>query len=123
MLNNKNKNDVICFVGDGINDAPSLMMSDIGISMGGIGSDAAIEASDIVLMHDALDSLIIAKKLAKKTLLIVKENIIFAILIKVLVLILSVCGYAFMWLAICADVGVCLLAILNSLRANSKYKK
>ena len=123
MLNNKNKNDVICFVGDGINDAPSLMMSDIGISMGGIGSDAAIEASDIVLMHDDLDSLIIAKKFAKKTLLIVKENIIFAILIKVLVLILSICGYAFMWLAICADVGVCLLAILNSLRANSKYKK
>lgn len=123
MLNNKNKNDVICFVGDGINDAPSLMMSDIGISMGGIGSDAAIEASDIVLMHDDLDSLIIAKKIAKKTLLIVKENIIFAILIKVLVLILSVCGYVFMWLAICADVGVCLLAILNSLRANSKYKK
>ena len=123
MLNNKNKNDVICFVGDGINDAPSLMMSDIGISMGGIGSDAAIEASDIVLMHDDLDSLIIAKKIAKKTLLIVKENIIFAILIKVLVLILSICGYAFMRLAICADVGVCLLAILNSLRANSKYKK
>lgn len=123
MLNNKSKNDVICFVGDGINDAPSLMMSDIGISMGGIGSDAAIEASDIVLMHDDLDSLIIAKKIAKKTLLIVKENIIFAILIKVLVLILSICGYAFMWLAICADVGVCLLAILNSLRANSKYKK
>ena len=123
MLNNKNKNDVICFVGDGINDAPSLMMSDIGISMGGIGSDAAIEASDIVLMHDDLDSLIIAKKIAKKTLLIVEENIIFAILIKVLVLILSICGYAFMWLAICADVGVCLLAILNSLRANSKYKK
>ena len=123
MLNNKNKNDVICFVGDGINDAPSLMMSDIGISMGGIGSDAAIEASDIVLMHDDLDSLIIAKKIAKKTLLIVKENIIFAILIKILVLILSICGYAFMWLAICADVGVCLLAILNSLRANSKYKK
>lgn len=123
MLNNKNKNDVICFVGDGINDAPSLMMSDIGISMGGIGSDAAIEASDIVLMHDDLDSLIIVKKIAKKTLLIVKENIIFAILIKVLVLILSICGYAFMWLAICADVGVCLLAILNSLRANSKYKK
>lgn len=123
MLNNKNKNDVICFIGDGINDAPSLMMSDIGISMGGIGSDAAIEASDIVLMHDDLDSLIIAKKIAKKTLLIVKENIIFAILIKVLVLILSICGYAFMWLAICADVGVCLLAILNSLRANSKYKK
>ncbi len=123
MLNNKNKNDVICFVGDGINDAPSLMMSDIGISMGGIGSDAAIEASDIVLMHDDLDSLIIAKKIAKKTLLIVKENIIFAILIKVLVLILSICGYASMWLAICADVGVCLLAILNSLRANSKYKK
>ena len=123
MLNNKNKNDVICFVGDGINDAPSLMMSDIGISMGGIGSDAAIEASDIVLMHDEVASLIIAKKIAKKTLLIVKENIIFAILIKVLVLILSICGYASMWLAICADVGVCLLAILNSLRANSKYKK
>lgn len=123
IIESKNKNDVVCFVGDGINDAPSLMISDIGISMGVIGSDAAIEASDIVLMHDNLDGLIVAKKIAKKTLFIVKENIIFAILIKVLVLILSICGYAFMWLAILADVGVCLLAILNSLRANANYKK
>lgn len=123
IIKNKDKKDNVCFIGDGINDAPSLMVSDIGIAMGGIGSDAAIEASDIVLMHDNLDSLIIAKKIARKTLLIVKENIIFAIGIKILVLILSICGIANMWLAVASDVGVALLAILNSLRANSKYKK
>ena len=94
-----------------------LMRSDIGISMGGVGSDAAIEASDIVLMHDNLSSLLKAKKIAKKTLLIVKENIIFAIVIKVAILILSAFGLASIWLAVFGDVGVALLCVLNALRS------
>ena len=120
ILTNKNKNDVVCFVGDGINDAPALMNSDIGISMGCVGSDAAIEASDIVIMNDNLSAISKAKKIAKKTLTIVNENIIFALGIKAIVLILSIFGLANMWLAIIADVGVSVLAILNAMRANSK---
>ena len=120
ILTNKNKNDVVCFIGDGINDAPALMNSDIGISMGGVGSDAAIEASDIVIMNDNLSAISKAKKIAKKTLTIVNENIIFALGIKAIVLILSIFGLANMWLAIIADVGVSVLAILNAMRANSK---
>lgn len=122
LLNNKNKNDILCFVGDGINDAPVLMASDIGISMGGIGSDAAIEASDIVLMNDNLNSIKKAKIIAKKTMRIVLENIIFALGIKVSILILSALGITNMWFAVFGDVGVAVIAILNAMRANYKIK-
>ena len=120
LLKEKKQNDVLCFVGDGINDAPVLMKSDIGIAMGAVGSDAAIEASDIVLMNDNLDSISTAKKIARKTLRIVKENICFALGVKVIVLLLSAIGIANMWLAILADVGVSMIAILNAMRTNSK---
>ena len=117
MMNNKKETEYIAYVGDGINDAPVLMKSDIGISMGGVGSDAAIEASDIVLMHDNLSSLLLAKKIAKKTMTIVTENIAFAIFVKVAILVLSAVGIANIWLAIFGDVGVALLCVLNALRS------
>ena len=125
LLKEKKPNDVLCFVGDGINDAPVIMSSDIGISMGGIGSDAAIEASDIVLMHDNLLSLITAKKIAKKNIGIAKENIIIALSVKFIILVLSAFGVSqyMMWFAIFGDVGVAMIAILNALRVNSKYEK
>lgn len=116
IIKSKQSGDVVCFVGDGINDAPVLIQSDIGISMGQVGSDAAIEASDIVLMHDNLKAIVTAKKIAKRTMKIVKQNIIFTLFVKFSVLLLSAIGLASMWLAIFADVGVSVIAILNAIR-------
>ena len=121
LLQQKQPSDVLCFVGDGINDAPVLMRSDIGIAMGGVGSDAAIEASDIVLMKDDLTGISLAKRIARKTMSIVKQNIWFSIAVKVAILILSAFGIANMWLAVFGDVGVAVLAILNAMRVNSTY--
>ncbi len=121
LLSEEGGKDALCFVGDGINDAPVLMRSDIGIAMGGVGSDAAIEASDIVLMKDDLKGLPLAKRIAKKTMVIVFENIVFSLVIKIAILILSAFGIANMWVAVFGDVGVAVLAILNAMRVNSKY--
>lgn len=115
-LLNENQGKV-AFTGDGINDAPVLMRSDVGIAMGALGSDAAIEAADIVLMDDDISKIVTAIHISRKTLKIVKENIIFAIAIKILVLILSAIGHANMWAAIFADVGVAIICVLNAMRA------
>ena len=117
LLKEKKENDVLCFVGDGINDAPVLMRSDIGIAMGGVGSDAAIESADVVLMNDDLRGIIKAKKIAKKTMKIVYQNIYFSLGIKIGILILSALGLTNMWVAVFGDVGVALIAILNATRA------
>ena len=117
LMKNKSENGNLAFIGDGINDAPVLAISDIGIAMGGLGSDAAIEAADVVLMTDEPSRVVDAIKISKKTMTIVKQNIIFAISIKLIVLILSAIGISNMWQAVFADVGVSILAILNSLRA------
>ena len=116
LLQSKGPKEQLVFVGDGINDAPVLSRADIGVAMGAMGSDAAIEAADIVLMDDDLKKLPVAVRIARKTLRIVRENIVFALAVKFLVLILSALGKANMWWAVFADVGVSVIAILNSMR-------
>ena len=116
LLKEKSPKGKLAFVGDGINDAPVLAISDIGIAMGALGSDAAIEAADVVLMTDEPSKIVDAIHLSKKTMRIVKENITFAILVKVIVLILSAFGLSTMWEAVFADVGVSIIAIINALR-------
>ena len=117
LLKEKTEKGKLVFVGDGINDAPVLALADIGIAMGGLGADSAIEAADIVIMTDEPSKINIAMKISKKTMKIVKQNIVFAIGIKIAVLILSAFGLSTMWEAVFADVGVSVIAIINSLRA------
>ena len=117
LLSQKSDHEKLAFVGDGINDAPVLTRADIGIAMGGLGSDAAIEAADIVIMTDQPSKISTAIKISKKTLSIARQNAIFAIGVKVLVLILSALGLTTLWAAIFADVGVTIIAVLNSFRA------
>ena len=116
LLKNNLKNKTLAFVGDGINDAPVLMRADVGFAMGALGSDAAIEAADIVIMDDKLEKLPRAISIAKKTMVIVYQNIIFALGVKFAVLALGAFGYVNMWIAVFADVGVAFIAIMNSMR-------
>ena len=117
LLNKESDKERLAFVGDGINDAPVLSRADIGIAMGSMGSDAAIEAADIVLMDDDITKIASIVKISRKTLRIVRQNIVFALAVKALVLILGALGMANMWEAVFADVGVSVIAILNSMRA------
>ena len=116
LIKNNSTEGKVIFVGDGINDAPVLARADIGVAMGGIGSDAAIEAADVVLMKDDPEALVTAIKVARKTNKILWQNIIFSLGVKVLVLLLGAFGIANMWEAVFADVGVTVIAVINSTR-------
>ena len=116
LLQDKSEKEKLAFVGDGINDAPVLSRADIGIAMGALGSDAAIEAADVVLMDDNPAKIALAMRISRKCLRIVYENIVFALAVKAICLILGALGIANMWVAIFADVGVMVLAVLNAIR-------
>ena len=123
LLKEKSPGGKLVFVGDGVNDAPVLARADVGVAMGGLGSDAAIEAADVVIMTDEPSKLPVVIRIARKTMRIVRQNIVFALTVKLAVLLLGAMGLAGMWAAVFADVGVSVLAILNAIRALSVDEK